>query len=70
MTARIISSPVALEASVAMHALHRIAEPEEPASALAFFLAAENSFVTGQVLAVDGGLGSLKPSAKVIRKVA
>jgi NAD(P)-dependent dehydrogenase (short-subunit alcohol dehydrogenase family) len=31
------------------------------ASALAFFLAPENDFITGQVLAVDGGLSTLHP---------
>lgn len=62
MTARITASESALKASEAMHALKRIAEPIEVARALRFLLAPENSFVTGQVLGVDGGLGSLKAS--------
>ncbi|KAG2444688.1 hypothetical protein HXX76_001432 [Chlamydomonas incerta] len=61
LAARITSSPAALKASEGMHALKRVGEAGEVAAALEFLLRPDNSFITGQVLGVDGGLGSLKP---------
>jgi 3-oxoacyl-[acyl-carrier protein] reductase len=43
-----------------MHALRRIGDPDDVASAIAWFLDPANSWVTGQVLGVDGGLGRLR----------
>ena len=60
MTARITGNEPALKSSVAMHALGRIGEPEEVASAIAWLLDAEQSWVSGQVLGVDGGLATLR----------
>lgn len=60
LTARITGSPAAEQASVAMHALGRLGEPDDVASALAWLLAPENAWVTGQVLGVDGGLGTVR----------
>jgi 3-oxoacyl-[acyl-carrier protein] reductase len=37
--------------------LGRIAEPEEIAGAVRFLVSDEASFITGEVLLVDGGLG-------------
>ena len=58
---RITSNENALKASVAMHALGRIGHPGDVASAIAWLLDPEQSWVTGQVLGVDGGLGSIRP---------
>ncbi len=38
-----------------LHALHRLGEPDDIAAAAAFLLGAESSWMTGQVIAVDGG---------------
>jgi 3-oxoacyl-[acyl-carrier protein] reductase len=55
------ANQAALQASAAMHPRGRIGQPEEVASAIAWLLDPDNSWVTGQVLGVDGGLGSLRP---------
>ncbi len=56
----ITRSPASEKASLAMHALGRLGEPGDVASAIAWFLDSEQSWVTGQVLGVDGGLGSVR----------
>lgn len=61
LAVRITSNEAALKASSAMHALGRIGRADEVASALAWLLDPANAWVTGQVLGVDGGLGSIRP---------
>jgi NAD(P)-dependent dehydrogenase (short-subunit alcohol dehydrogenase family) len=60
LTRRITASEPALRASEAMHPLGRIAEPRDVASAIVWLLSPESAFVTGQVLGVDGGLGTVR----------
>ena len=60
LTARITGSPSAEQSSIAMHPLARLGEPDDVASALAWLVAPENAWVTGQVLGVDGGLGTVR----------
>ncbi len=60
MTARITANEAALKASTAMHALGRVGEPEDVASAIAWLLDPAQSWVTGQVIGVDGGLATLR----------
>lgn len=54
------TDPKLVEASVRMHPLGRIGEPGDVASAIGWLLDPANSWVTGQVLTVDGGLSTLK----------
>ena len=54
------SDPRMVEASVKMHPIGRIGEPRDVASAVAWLLDPANSWVTGQVITVDGGLSTLK----------
>ena len=60
LTAGLTRNEAALKASAALHPLGRIGEPEEVASAIHWFLEPEQAWVTGQLLAVDGGLGSVQ----------
>ena len=60
LTARITGSEAALKASTALHALGRIGEPEEVAGAIAWLLDPAQSWITGQVLGVDGGLATVR----------
>lgn len=48
------------EHAAARHPLQRIGSTEDIASSIAFLLSRESSWITGQVLHVDGGLSSLK----------
>lgn len=60
LAASITGSEKALEASRAMHPLGRIGQPDEVASAIEWLLDPAQSFVTGQILGVDGGLGTVR----------
>ena len=60
LSERITGSEAALKASVAMHPLGRIGEPEDVARAICWLLDPAQDWVTGQVLGVDGGLADLK----------
>ena len=60
LTESLTRHETSMKASAALHPLGRIGEPEEVASAIRWFLDPQQSWVTGQVLAVDGGLSSVQ----------
>jgi NAD(P)-dependent dehydrogenase (short-subunit alcohol dehydrogenase family) len=64
LTQSITGNPTSRKFSESMHALGRIGTADEIANAIIFFLNPENSWITGQVLAVDGGLSSLQPKPR------
>lgn len=61
LTTRITENEASLKASVAMHALRRIGEPEDVAAAIDWLLDSRQGWITGQVLGVDGGLADVRP---------
>lgn len=60
LAARITGNEAALKASTAMHPLGRIGDPEDVAAAAVWLLDPANSWVTGQVIGVDGGLSTVR----------
>ncbi|MCF7729445.1 MAG: SDR family oxidoreductase [Chthoniobacterales bacterium] len=60
LTQKLTENEVILKKSASMHPIGRIGEPEEVASAITWFLDPLQSWVTGQVLGVDGGLGKIQ----------
>ncbi|WJL95164.1 SDR family oxidoreductase [Microbacterium sp. ET2] len=65
LTASLTETDGARKVSEAMHALGRLGKPEDVARAVAFLLDPANDWITGQVLAVDGGLARVRPRMKV-----
>jgi 3-oxoacyl-[acyl-carrier protein] reductase len=63
MSAAITGNEMMLKASTAMHPLGRIGKPEEIASVISWLLSEEASWVTGQVIGIDGGLASVRGKA-------
>lgn len=65
LTAAFTQNELIKKGSIAMHPLGRLGQPLDIAQAIVFFLQPENNWITGQHLAVDGGLSRLKLRAKV-----
>lgn len=64
MTESVWKSKNAAQTSLNMHPIGRLGEPEDVARAVEFFLHPANSFITGQVLGVDGGMCNTAPSKR------
>jgi 3-oxoacyl-[acyl-carrier protein] reductase len=58
----LLGTPEKREASAKRHPLGKIGQPEDISNLIAFLLAEESGWMTGQVIGVDGGLGKLKTS--------
>lgn len=64
MTAGLTNNDFSRKASEALHALRRLGSVEDVSSAVTFLLDPKNAWITGQTLAVDGGLSTLMPKVK------
>lgn len=56
LAAPVLENPAKLQAILARTPMNRIGEPEEVASAVSFLSMPASSYITGQVLAIDGGM--------------
>ena len=62
LAANLLSTDEKREASAKRHPLGRFGTTTDISSAITFLLSDESSWITGQVIAVDGGMGSLRTS--------
>ena len=60
LAARLLSTPEKVEASGKRHPLQRVGEPQDIAAAVEFLLGTNSDWMTGQIMAIDGGMGSLR----------
>jgi NAD(P)-dependent dehydrogenase (short-subunit alcohol dehydrogenase family) len=56
----LLNQPAKRESASKRHPLQRIGTPADIASAVCFLLADESGWITGQVIAVDGGLSRIR----------
>jgi NAD(P)-dependent dehydrogenase (short-subunit alcohol dehydrogenase family) len=64
LTAALTAHEGSEKASAALHPLGRIGEPDEVASAIEWLLDPAQSWVTGQVFGIDGGLATVRSRAQ------
>ncbi|MBD2715073.1 SDR family oxidoreductase [Microvirga sp. STR05] len=60
LAATLLNTPEKIDASAKRHPLQRIGEPKDIAYMASFLLSDHSSFITGQILPVDGGMSRLK----------
>ena len=60
LASQLLSSEERREASAKRHPLQKIGNAEEIAKMVVFLLSESGSWITGQTIGIDGGIGSLK----------
>ncbi len=60
LTSRLFASEPSRKASESMHPIGRLGKPEDVVEAMLWLLSDASSWVTGQTIGIDGGLGTLK----------
>jgi len=61
LASKILSSPERVDASSQRHPLKRIGTAADVANTAYFLLSDDSSWMSGQILGVDGGMSSLRP---------
>lgn len=64
LTAALTANEASRKVSQAMHPLGRLGRPDHISSAVCWLLDSANDWITGQVIAVDGGLSRVMPKLK------
>ena len=62
LAGRLLNNDVKKERMDARHPMKRVGDPEDIAQVAAFLLSDKSSWITGQVLGVDGGMSTLNIS--------
>jgi NAD(P)-dependent dehydrogenase (short-subunit alcohol dehydrogenase family) len=65
MAAFLTNNDIAVKATTSLNAIKRIGEPEDVANAISFLLSEKSSFITGQIISIDGGLSHLRTPPKL-----
>lgn len=60
LSEKLTNSPEKMESAMKRNPLKKVGSPEEVASAICFLLTKQSSWITGQVIAVDGGMRNIK----------
>ena len=60
LAAKLLSSDEKREANASRHPLNRIGSAQDIASIVEFLLSEKSSWITGQIIHVDGGMSSIK----------
>jgi len=64
LTAALTADERSVKGLAALHPLGRIGEPDEVASAIEWLLDPAQSWITGQVFGIDGGLATVRSRAQ------
>ncbi len=57
---KFVNTPEKMEAMQKRNPLRKVGEPTDIANAISFLLTEESSWITGQIIGVDGGMNSIK----------
>ncbi len=60
LAGKLLSTPEKVESNVTRHPMKRIGRPEDIAAMAAFLLSEKSSWITGQIMHVDGGISAVK----------